>query len=77
MLPLSRINHVARLPSLSKSIPIAPSEDTTPYIFEQEVSETANARPVHARLVTIDLSAKSGFICEMVERIKKLLSKLL
>jgi hypothetical protein len=45
-LPLSLINHVAHLSSLNKSIPIAPPEDTTPYVFEQEVSETANARPL-------------------------------
>lgn len=45
-LPLSPINHVAHLPYLSKSIPIAQPEDTTPYVFEQEVSETTDARPL-------------------------------
>jgi hypothetical protein len=42
-LPLSHINHVAHLPSLSKAIPIAPPMDTTRYVLAQEVNETTNA----------------------------------
>lgn len=44
-LPLSHITHVADSPNLSKSIPIAPPEDTMPYVFEPEMSETTNTRP--------------------------------
>lgn len=46
-LPLSHVNHVTHLPSLNKSVPISPPTDTVPYVFEQEIEEPTDVKPIH------------------------------
>ncbi|KAH8883022.1 DUF1446-domain-containing protein [Thozetella sp. PMI_491] len=60
ILSLSKVNHVAHIPSRDLSIPIPPPEDTEPYVHQQEVSACVDPAPLDTFGETVD--APLGYV---------------